>query len=753
MKKLSCVRCWGRLSLASRVLLVAMLAILLGGPALLYVTVRNSADSHNAELAEQLDDALGSLVIVLGEQAVVGDYATIQQILDLRVKRRNTALITWTDSSGKTLVARDQAVAMRAADWFVKWVDSPHFDGERKLEVGGQSYGRISVRLTTAPAMNLIWDMFVRQLQIILFGGTLFLVLAAILLRCGLRPLQQLKQGAECFGQGDHSVRLALGGTPDVLPAIHAFNDMAGKIEGLLGSQQERENILKESEGRLHDITSSLGVGVCMLDRDCRLNFMNPEAERLLGWSEAELFGKYMHLLLHRRPGEVETTLDDCPIRRTNLAGKTYRSADEIFVRRDGSTFFVSLVSAPILKNGVVTGSVMAFFDITERRQAEEKLRKFSRALEQSANSVVIADLEGTIEYVNPRFCDATGYTMEEVIGQNPRILKSGETSHEEYQQIWNTITAGDVWRGEFHNRRKDGSLFWESASIAPIRNEKGQITHFVAVKEDITRRKEAEEQMKRLNETLEQRVHEEVACNREKDHMLIRQSRLAAMGEMIGNIAHQWRQPLNALGLLLANIKDAYAYNELDEVYLNESVARGRLYIDKMSTTIDDFRNFFKPNREKMPFSLAGTIRDALSVVEASFNSSNIVVTLNAEQDATTLGFPNEYAQVVLNILGNARDAIRDRGVQNGRIQIAVSRNETTAYVAIRDNGGGIPDEILEKIFDPYFTTRESGTGIGLYMSKMIIENNMNGRIEARNVVEGAEFRIITPLCLEAGG
>ncbi|MCE5181625.1 MAG: PAS domain S-box protein [Betaproteobacteria bacterium] len=602
------------MSLSTRILFAALLVVLLGGSVLIHETVRNFAGSYKAELAEHLDDALDSLTIVLGEQAVVGDYATIQQILDERVKRPNVAMIGWTDSRGKTLVARDQEVAIEVPGWFVDWVGYPHFNAERKLEIGGQYYGSISVQLTVASTMNQIWDMFVRQLQIILLFGALSFTLAAILLKIGLRPLQRLKDGADRFGQGDYSVRLAPTGTPDMLPTIHAFNDMADKIEGLLDS-----------------------------------------------------------------------------------------------------------------------------------------LRKFSRALEQSANVVVIADLAGSIEYVNPMFCEVTGYTLDEVIGQNPRILKSGETPAEEYRKMWETITAGDIWRGEFHNRRKDGSLFWESASIAPIRNEKGDITHFVAVKEDITRRKEGEEQMKRLNETLEQRVHEEVARNREKDHMLIRQSRLAAMGEMIGNIAHQWRQPLNALGLLLANIKDAHDYHELDEAYLNESVIKGRLYIDKMSTTIDDFRNFFKPNREKMPFSLVSTIRDALSVVDASLNSSNIVVLLNVEQDATTLGFSNEYAQVVLNILGNAKDAIRDRRIQNGRIELSVSRDETAACVAIRDNGGGIPDEILEKIFDPYFTTRASGTGIGLYMSKMIIENNMNGRIEVRNAEEGAEFRIITPLCPDA--
>lgn len=739
--------CWTRLGLVSRLMLVAALAMLLGGVALLYTTVQSMTDGYKAELREEVSDSLGSLAIVLTEQAVVGDYATIQQILDGRVKRRGFTLISWTDTLGKSIVARDQSVPREAPDWFVRWVGFPSYDGEFTLNVGGQDYGRIFVRMTTMPATNQIWRTFSRQFQIILLGGLLFFGLSALLLKFGLRPLHLLALGAERFGRGDYSARIEACGAQDILPSIHAFNDMAEKIESLLYSLREREEVLKESEAKLHDIASSLGEGVYMLDPKGRLSFVNPEAERLLGWPQAELLGKDAHLMLHRHTDGSAMALEDCPIWKFSLAGRTYRSSDETFVRRDGSTFMVSLVSAPILKNGEVVGSVVSFFDITERKRAEETLRKFSRVLEQSANSVVITDLEGSIEYVNPRFCESTGYSVEEVLGNNPRLLKSGETSPEEYQRLWRTITSGEVWRGELHNKRKDGSMFWESASIAPVRNEHGEITHFVAVKEDITRRKEAEEALWRLNETLEQRVAEEVAINREKDHILIHQSRLAAMGEMIGNIAHQWRQPLNALGLLLSNIEDAHHHDELDREYLDESVGKGRRLIDKMSTTIDDFRNFFKPDREKILFNLAEAVREALSVVENSFRSNHVTVAMKVEQDAAVIGFPNEYAQVVLNLLSNAKDAIHDRHIQNGKVELVISQDAEFAYVTIRDNGGGIPEKVIEKIFDPYFTTREKGTGIGLYMSKMIIESNMKGRIEVHNAGAGAEFRIATPL------
>lgn len=388
MKILPCGRCFDSLSLASRLMIVAALTLVLGGTALILITVRGMADSYYMELEEDLDDGLDSVVSLLTEQVVVGDYTSIQQLLDGRGKRSIVALIVWTDAQGHMIVARNQPVLMEAPDWFAAWIGFPNLQGERAVRVGGKDYGKMFMRLTTAPMVNLIWHTFVRQLQVILFGGLLALILVLLLLKYGLRPLYHLANGAARFGQGDYSVRIAPGGAPELLPSIHAFNDMASKIEALLYSQQEREATLKESESRLRDITSSLGEGVFMLDAGWRMSFMNPEAERLLGWPVAELLGKDAHALLHRYPDGTEMSGNHCPIREANLAGNTYRSRDETFVRRDGSTFCVSLVSAPILKNGKVAGSVTAFYDITVRKQAEEALRKFSRAVEQSANTV-----------------------------------------------------------------------------------------------------------------------------------------------------------------------------------------------------------------------------------------------------------------------------------------------------------------------------------------------------------------------------
>jgi signal transduction histidine kinase len=250
------------------------------------------------------------------------------------------------------------------------------------------------------------------------------------------------------------------------------------------------------------------------------------------------------------------------------------------------------------------------------------------------------------------------------------------------------------------------------------------------------------------MNETLEQRVVQEVERNLRHEHLLIQQSRMAAMGEMIGNIAHQWRQPLNALGLLLFNIRDAYQFKTLDAAYLDQAVADGRRMVKKMSTTISDFSNFFRPDKEIIAFSALEQIREAISLVESSFQHSNISIHIDALQDLKLLGFPNEYSQVLLNLLSNAKEAILAYNkTLPGRVNLTLTEQDGWGCVSVCDNGGGIKEDILDRIFDPYFSTKGKGSGIGLYMSKMIIERNMNGSITVKNIEGGAEFSVCTPL------
>jgi C4-dicarboxylate-specific signal transduction histidine kinase len=251
--------------------------------------------------------------------------------------------------------------------------------------------------------------------------------------------------------------------------------------------------------------------------------------------------------------------------------------------------------------------------------------------------------------------------------------------------------------------------------------------------------------QLECLNQSLEERITATLAEVRQKDQMLIEQSRLAAMGEMISNIAHQWRQPLNNVGLIIQNMQMAFAAKDLTPEEMAKEVKDAMDVILFMSHTIDDFRNFFHQDKVKSSFSVQRAITRAIEFMAPGLKGNGIAIELAAEEPGDVLGYANEYAQVLLNLICNAKDAFQGRKIAEPCVGIRAFRENSRSVVTVRDNGGGIDVDILPKVFDPYFTTKEKsqGTGIGLYMSKVIIEQHMGGRLTACNVEGGAEFRI----------
>ncbi|HEY4745894.1 MAG TPA: ATP-binding protein, partial [Desulfuromonadaceae bacterium] len=252
-------------------------------------------------------------------------------------------------------------------------------------------------------------------------------------------------------------------------------------------------------------------------------------------------------------------------------------------------------------------------------------------------------------------------------------------------------------------------------------------------------------DKMEELNNSLEERILAAVAELRRKDQLLIQQSRQAAMGEMINSIAHQWRQPLNNVGLIVQNLLFSFESGTLTQEEMKAEVAMTMETIQFMSRTIDDFRNFFRQDKQKRTFVIADILNLTIDFVSAGFRNSNITVNLEVIDHISAHGYPNEYSQVLLNILNNAKDVLTERRVDEPYISVRLFSDDGRAIVAISDNGGGIAEDVLSRIFDPYFSTKEpgKGTGIGLYMSKVIIEQNMGGSLSAHNVDNGAEFRI----------
>ena len=358
------------------------------------------------------------------------------------------------------------------------------------------------------------------------------------------------------------------------------------------------------------------------------------------------------------------------------------------------------------------------------------------------------------------------GYSREEFLRLSVADMRTAEEFARFQQWVEGCCKDGSRFEGQVQtiHRKKSGQLIDVLAQYVEI-ELKGRRVALVAML-DITERKRAEEELRKAKDELETRVRERtedlsralqdlrteaeeriraVEDLRARDRMFMQQSRLAAMGEMLVNISHQWRQPLNIVGLLLQELTRSYDRGKLDRDALVNSVTRARDLISHMSQTIDDFRNYLKPEREKASFDVAETVEKTLAMVQDSLRHVNADVRVTAEAGVHLQGFRNEYAQAIMNIVTNAVDAFGERAVENPVITIRAGREDTRSIVTIADNAGGIAPDIIDRIFDPYFTTKDpaKGTGIGLFMAKTIIEKNMGGRLTVRNTGEGAEFRI----------
>lgn len=401
--------------------------------------------------------------------------------------------------------------------------------------------------------------------------------------------------------------------------------------------------------------------------------------------------------------------------------------------------------------------------------------KQYKEAIE-SSNIVSKTDINGIITFVNDEFCKISGYSREELIGQNHNIVRHPDVPASNFKRLWETILNKKIFKSTVMNRAKDGSTFYVNTTIIPILDEKGDIEEFIAIRYDVTKevnlkmeleRKEKElealnrtlekrvalqtRKLYELNRHLEERVHEEVRKNEEKQKMLFWQSRFASLGQMMASIAHQWRQPLTELTLSLFNMKRASLKRDDEQVEAIYTEAKGM--IQNMSQTIEDFINFFRPDKPKEPFKVAKSIEESLQILKKSLEKEHIEIDQDIDETLEAVGVSNELSQVVINLLQNAKDAFSGKEISKKRVKIRLYQKDEFAEIVISDNAGGIEQSVLERVFEPYFTTKHTakGTGLGLFMSKLIIEKGLFGSIEAKNVGDGASFIIKIPLAKES--
>ncbi len=518
----------------------------------------------------------------------------------------------------------------------------------------------------------------------------------------------------------------------DVLYNASVYRNVVGEVEGVFAVARDvTERKLAEEQRKTAALyTRSLIEAILdplvMINADGKITDVNTATEKVTGCSRQELissdFSNYFTETEKARQSYQEAY------------SKGFVTDYPLAIRhKDGQVTDV-LYNASVYRNvmGEVDGVFAVARDVTERKLAEEQRKTaalYPRSLiEAILDPLVMINADGKITDVNPATEKATGCSQSELIGSDfSNYFTEPAKARQSYLEVYD---KGFVTDYPLAIRHKDGQLMDVIYNASVYRNEAGEVEGVFAVARDVTERKLVEEQL------------------REKDVLMLRQSRLASMGEMIGNIAHQWRQPLNALSLVLGNIEITHQENQLTEEALGKLMEDGQRLIRQMSVTINDFRNFFKTRIDSETFSLVEVAQSAIALVDASFRIHNVMLELKADQDVLVDGYPTEFSQVLLNLLANAKESLTSsRRNTQGKVSIEIGQQGNMAWVIVRDNGEGISPPVMEKLFTPYFSTKDGGTGIGLYMSKMIVERKMHGKIIAQNVHSGAAFLIEIPL------
>ncbi|RLA76352.1 MAG: hypothetical protein DRG78_19180 [Epsilonproteobacteria bacterium] len=364
------------------------------------------------------------------------------------------------------------------------------------------------------------------------------------------------------------------------------------------------------------------------------------------------------------------------------------------------------------------------------------RLTESERRLKQINDKYIISsitDTKGKIIKVSDAFCEISQYTREELLGKPHNIIRHPDMPKSAFENLWNTIQAGKHWQGKVKNLKKDGSYYWVYANIEPLFDKKGNIEAYAAVRLDIT-------------DSIQ--LREELQKSQEKDKAMLQQSKLAQMGEMIAMIAHQWRQPLTAISSISSDLYMKIMLKNYDESYFNLKLEKIDDLSQHLSKTIDDFRGFYKEDKEKIEIKFCDIVNGALSIVASSIETKNIKLITEFTCQKKISTYPNELRQVILNFIKNAEDILIEKKITNAYIHIKTFDKDRFSYLEVKDNADGVPLDIIDKIFDPYFSTKtqKDGTGLGLYMSKTIIEDHCEGMISVFNDNSGAIFQIKIP-------
>lgn len=512
--------------------------------------------------------------------------------------------------------------------------------------------------------------------------------------------------------------------------------------------RMETHRILEESEAKLRLLLDFIPTGLNLVNSAGVLVQSNRRAREILGMEEENLRGRSIDApewKLIRRDGSPFPT-EEFP---SVLALKTGQAVEDVEMglqKSNGDISWILVSAVPTHIPGIELA--ISYSDITERILTEQRLKesetRFRDLFEFSQDVLVLSDSQGRILNCNAAALRMFGLgSLEEALRFSAYDLYPDPKERDAL--VEKLRREGRVSNHEVSLKDPQGRMMVCLVSLALIQGRQGSFTILTTL-HDITLRKQTEMQLTGLNNELRMLVEEKAREILKRDEIVQNQSKLAAMGEMVSSIAHQWRQPLNTLSLIIQKYRLAYQSGDLSEESLARSEEKALQLIAHLSQTINDFRFFYKSPEAMADFSLKEGVARACRIMEDSFRDREIILEMELEADGRAFGSINDLTQVVLNLLENSREIFQDRKSPHPRVTLRTFREGENLILSLKDNGGGIHPQVMPRIFDPYFTTRARGTGIGLHMCRMIVENKFRGSILARNWEEGAEFLVEIP-------
>ncbi|MDR7075494.1 PAS domain S-box-containing protein [Neobacillus niacini] len=489
-------------------------------------------------------------------------------------------------------------------------------------------------------------------------------------------------------------------------------------ISGLIASSTLISKQLAESDTNLKDITAALDAStiVAITDPQGNIIFVNDKFEEISKYHKEEIIGKN-HRMLNSGYHSKDFFKD---MWTTIQSGKTWRG--EIRNKaKDGSFYWVDTTIVPFLnEKGKPYQYVAIRSDISDRKRAEEHLKESIKdntdirfALDQST-IVAFTDARGMITSVNDKFCEISKYNREELIGKDHNILNSGHHPKLFFKDLWKTIGEGKVWKGEIRNKAKDGNFYWVDTTIVPFLNENAKPYQYVAIRNDITERKKAEE-------------------------VLHRQDKLAAVGQLAAGVAHEIRNPLTSMKgyaeFLTLDEKDPERL-EFINIILDE--------IERVNTIVEDFMVLAKPKMVELEEkNVVPVIKNVVSLLEFEARKKHVKLSFDCPHEIIQIECDeNRLKQVFLNFIKNGIEAMPN----GGELHVKTTIHNNNVQISIQDTGVGIPKEKLKQIGEPFYTTKKNGNGLGLMVSFKIIENH-NGKVFVESELDkGTIFNILLP-------